>query len=645
MVQGLANKILRVDLNQSALSVEVPEEDFYRRYLGGAGFVAYYLLKELSTGTDPLSPDNILIFANGPLTGTPVTGAARSCFGAKSPLTGGIAKSEVGGFFGHELKRAGFDGIVVKGQATSPVYLWIHDGEYELRDASHLWGKTVDETQDALEAELEQRLVRSAIIGPPAEKLSRISAIMTDVRNAAGRGGLGAVMGSKNLKAIGVKGRQVPQAAEHEKLLAVGRWMNNNYMHEGAAHFHEYGTGSDIIEKNLTGVLAINNWGDGHFEGAEQITAQRIKDTVRVAMEACPACQLRCKKVVALEHETYKVDRRGGGPEYETLAAFGSFCGVDDLDAICKANEICSFYSLDTISTGCTIAFAMECFENGLLTLEDTGGIDLRFGNAEAMVKVTELIAKREGIGDLLAEGSLKAAQQIGKGAEQYVMTVKGLELGMHEPRLKQGLGISYAINPHGGDHMTVIHDTQITQDGPYMQKKMRQIGVTDPLRTDDLGPAKVEAVMRSHIWRLFGDSVVTCHFVPWSLNQQTEMVKLLTGWDFSTVEAMRIGERVASMSRAFNMREGLTAADDSLPNRFFSPTPRGALKDKAIDPEAFDKAIHMFYGMMGWDSETGLPTPEKLQTLGIGWVDEHIAHLRDQETPRVCSSHPPRGV
>jgi aldehyde:ferredoxin oxidoreductase len=627
MVQGLANKILRVDLSKGETSVETPPEDFYRRYLGGAGFVAYYLLKELPPGTDPLSPENILVFANGPLTGTPILGFARSCFGAKSPLSGGIAKSEVGGFFGHELKRAGFDAIVVKGKAPSPVYLWIHDGEFELRDASHLWGKTVEQTQDAMEAELGQRFVRKVIIGPAGEKLARISAIMTDIRSAAGRGGLGAVMGSKNFKAIGVKGRQVPKAADQETLLAMCRWMSNNYMKIGAADLHEYGTGTDFIEKNETGILAIRNWGDGYFEEVEKITAQRVKETVRVGMEACPACQIRCRKVVALENEKYKVDRRGGGPEYETLAAFGSFCGVDDLNAICKVNEICSFYSLDTISTGGTIAFAMECFEKGLLTLEDTDGIDLRFGNAEAMVKVTELIAKREGIGDLLAEGSRKAAEKIGKEAEELVMAVKGLELPMHEPRIKQGLGLNYAVNASGADHMTSLYDTALTQEGPGI-RKARSLGVMDPMKTNDLGPAKVEAVMLHHFWRLFGDSLVTCHFVPWTINQQAEMVELLTSWDFSTVEAMRIGERVATMSRAFNMREGLTAADDTLPKRFFSPTPRGPLKNMPIDHEAFDKAVHMLYRMMGWDTETGLPTTEKLQSLGIGWVDEHISSL-----------------
>ncbi|HLC30652.1 MAG TPA: aldehyde ferredoxin oxidoreductase family protein, partial [Dehalococcoidia bacterium] len=472
MVQGIANKILRVNLTNRQVSVEEPDELFYRRYLGGAGFVTYYLLKELKPGTDPLSPDNILIFALGPMTGTAVPGASRNCIGAKSPLSGGIAKSEVGGYFGYELKRAGFDSLIVEGRAEAPVYLWIHSGEVEIKDATHLWGKTVLEAQDAIEAELGERQVRTATIGPGGENLAAISCIVTDLRNAAGRGGTGAVMGSKNLKCVAVKGRQMPQPADRPKFLEMAQYMNRNYMNIGAAgSFHDLGTGNIplMVGGNTIGNLPIKNWGDGDFD-AKNITADAVRDTYRVAMEACPACQVRCKKVVELENEFYKVDRRNGGPEYETLASFGSFLGIDDLAAICRANELCSLYSLDTISTGGTIAFAMECFENEILTREDTGGISLRFGNAEAMLKMIDMIAHREGIGDILADGSRKAAQRIGRGAEEFAMQVKGVELGMHEPRLKQGLGLIYSVALNGADHVLGPHDIAFTQESSAME-------------------------------------------------------------------------------------------------------------------------------------------------------------------------------
>ncbi len=627
MAQGVTGKVLHVDSTTRQTRIEEPNDLFYRRYLGGAGFVGYYLLKEMKPGIDPLSPDNLLIFAPGPITGSAVPGASRNCIGAKSPLSGGIAKSEVGGFFGYELKRAGYDCLIVEGKSPSPVYLWLHEGQIEFKDAGHLWGKTVLETQDIIEKDLAQRFVRTATIGQAGENMAAISCIMTDLRNAAGRGGLGAVMGSKNLKCVAVKGRTAPQAADSEKLLGMSRWMNTNYMNIGnAANMHDMGTGgkAGMIGGNAIGNLPVRNWSDGDFPDVGMITADEVKDKYRVGMEACPACQIRCKKMVELENEQYKVDRRNGGPEYETLAAFGSFMGINDLAAICRANDLCSLYSLDTISTGGVIAFAMECFEKEILTPADTGGLDLRFGNADAMLQVIDMIAHRQGIGDILADGSRKAAQRIGRGAEEYAMQVKGVEFGMHEPRLKQGLGLIYSVNAIGGDHMSGLHDTAFIQEGRGMET-VRQLGSMDPLPANDLSPAKVAMMKNAHIWRMFSDSAVFCHFVPWTLNQQVELLRYLTGWDYTAVEALKAGERMATMARLFNLREGLTAEDDHLPKRFFSPTPRGALKNSAINPDSMNQAIHNFYGMMGWDKETGVPTEEKLAELGISWAAQAV--------------------
>lgn len=621
MVKGLANKILRVDLSAGRIWTEEQDELFYRRYLGGAGMLGYYLLKELRPRVDPLSPENVLVFAPGPVTGTVLPGASRLCVGAKSPLSGGIAKCETGGFFGYELKRAGFDALVVQGKADRPVYLWIDNGAVEIRDAAHLWGRTVLHTQDAIEAELGEKRVRTAAIGPAGEHLAAISCIMTDLRNAAGRGGLGAVMGSKNLKCVAVKGKTPPQAAEPEKMRDLARWMNTNYMNFSiAAGFHDLGTGAGMVSGNAIGNLPVRNWSDGQFDDAKMIQADTLRDSYRVGMEACPSCQIRCKKVVALENDAYKVDPRNGGPEYETLAALGSLLGINDLAAICRANELCSVYSLDTISLGGTIAFAMECFEKGILTLEDTGGIDLRFGNAAAMLQVVELIAHRRGIGDILADGSRKAAERIGRGTADLAMQVKGVEFGMHEPRLKQGLGLIYSIAAQGADHMAGVHDTFFTQEGRGMEG-VRSLGSLDPLPVNDLSTAKVDRVKNLHLMRNFSDSLVTCNFVPWTLRQQVDMVRALTGWDYTDFEAMRQGERVATMARMFNLREGMTAADDQLPKRFFASTPRGALKGTAIEPEAMKRAQRTFYVLMGWDPVTGVPTQEKLEELGIEWT------------------------
>ena len=620
MVQGLANKILRVDLTQGRIWTEAPDEAFYRRYLGGAGVVAWYLLHEMPPGTPALAPENILVFATGPLTGTALPGGSRLCVGAKSPLSGGIAKCEAGGFFGYELKRAGFDALVVQGRAAAPVYLWIKDGAVEIRDAGALWGRTVLQTQDAVEAELGERRVRIAAIGSAGEKLAAIACVMTDVRNAAGRGGLGAVMGSKNLKCVAVKGSTMPQPADRERFRDLARWMNSNFEGRGnATAFHELGTGADMAGGHAIGNLPVRNWSDGQFDDVALITAQAVRDTYRVAMEGCPGCQIRCKKVVALETAAYRVDPRNGGPEYETLAAFGSFVGVSDLAAICRANELCSLHSLDTISLGGTIAFAMECFERGILTSADTGGIELRFGNAEAMLRTIELIARREGFGDVLADGSRQAARRIGRGAEQFAMQVKGVEFGMHEPRLKQGLGLLYAVAPNGADHMAGAHDTSFMNEGRGMES-MRSLDSPLPLPPADLSVAKVDRARSQHLWRNFSDSLVTCHFVPWTLRQQVDLVRALTGWDYTDFEAMRQGERVAAMSRVFNLREGLTAADDQLPARFFEPKPRGGLQDTAIDPAAMDNARRTFYALMGWDELGGVPGRARLEALGLEW-------------------------
>ena len=324
MVQGVANRILRVNLSDGRIRVDEPDEMFYRTYLGGAGFVSYYLLKEIKRGTDPLSPENVLVFALGPMTGTGMPGAPRNCVGAKSPLTGGFAKSEVGGFWGHELKRAGFDAVVVEGKAEKPVYLWVHDGEAEIRDASQMWGKTVLEAHDAIEGELGQRFIRTALIGPAGEKMARVACVINDLRNAAGRGGLGAVMGSKNLKGIAARGRKTPDMADPAKIREMSRWMNDGVMNRGVArNMHELGTGVGLPGRIVTGDLAMRNWGEGYFEGAENLTAETIRDTIRVGMESCPGCQVRCKKMVEFD-EPYKVDRRNGGPEYESVAAFAT---------------------------------------------------------------------------------------------------------------------------------------------------------------------------------------------------------------------------------------------------------------------------------------------------------------------------------
>ena len=625
-MKGVHGRILRVDLTSRRITVDQPDEAFYRRYLGGAGFVSYFLLKEIPRGADPLSPENKLIFAGGPMTGLGMGGATRNCAGAKSPLTGGFAKSECGGFFPMDFKRTGYDALIVEGKADKPVYIWIDpEGEVDIRDASHLWGKTCLETQDAIAQEVGEQLVRTAAIGPGGENLVRFACIMNDLKDAHGRGGMGAVMGSKNLKAIAVRGRNLPEMADPDRIREMGQWLARNLFDIKTFNrgFSDYGTGAAMEAFNEVGNLPTNNFAEGYFDGTAKISPKTIAETVRVRMEGCAACPVRCKRIVEFD-EPYKVDRRNGGPEYESLGALGSCCGVDDLKAVCKANELCNLYSLDTISAGVTIAFAMECFENEILTVEDTGGIELRFGNAEAMLQMVEMIARREGVGDLLAEGCRRAAEKLGRGAEEFAMHVKGLEIPMHEPRLKQGMGVIYAAEAVGADHCAGFQDTLFMEETLGFDH-LRGAGAVRPVPASDLSATKVANARAAHVYAMFQDSVACCQFVPWTMSQQVDVVRAATGWQYTVHEAMKLGERVATLGRVFNIREGVTAAEDRIPERFFSGTRRGALKDVGVDREAMQSAVKTFYGMMGWDIESGIPRKEKLAELGIDWAAEYL--------------------
>jgi aldehyde:ferredoxin oxidoreductase len=618
MAFGYRGKILRVNLSTGKIFVKTPEDLFYRTYLGGEGFVAYYLLKELKPGVDPLSPKNKLIFAAGPVTGTVIPGNARNSVGAKSPLTGGFGSAEVGGHWGAELKHAGFDAVIFDGKASSPVYLWVHDGEAELRDASRLWGKSTGDTEAAIRTELGDKLVRVTSIGPGGENLVRYACVMNDLKDAAGRTGMGAVMGSKNLKAVAARGTQKRlETAEPEKLRELARWLTAN-MEELASSMHNYGTGSDMEGLVASGNLPTRNFRDGNFENPDALDARTIKDTISIGMDGCYACPVRCKKVVKVD-APWNVDPIYGGPEYEALAAFGSNCGVDDLNAVAKANELCNRYSLDVISTGETIAFAMECFENGLLTKKDTGGLDLRFGNAEAMVKTVEMIGRREGLGDTLAEGVKRAAEKIGKEAVKYAIHVKGQELPMHEPRLKRVLGLGYTVSHTGAEHVRNLHDTMITSAGRNVGN-LSSLGVHEPLPLEDLGPRKIRAYMYWTNWRCTDNCLLFCIFLPWNYIQKTEIVRAVTGWNTTTWELMKTGERVTNMARACNLREGFTKKDDWLPERFFQPQTSGPLSKTTVNPRKFRAALRMYYGMMGWD-KNGVPTKSKLGELGIEWV------------------------
>jgi aldehyde:ferredoxin oxidoreductase len=612
---GYNGRILRVNLNERKISVEEPPAGYYQRYLGGRGFIAPTLLQEMPAKVDPLGPDNQLVFALGPLTGMPFPGSGRNSVGAKSPLTFAFGEAEAGGFWGAELKRAGFDAIIISGISNAPVFLWIQDGQVELRDAGHLWGMEVAPAHLAIQKELGDQQIRTAIIGPAGEKLIRFACILNDITHAAGRTGLGAVMGSKKLKAIAVRGRNTPQMADPKVIADLGHWMSQNFKEKAAVW--KYGTGHMMEGYSLAGNLPTLNFQDGGFEAVRKITAQAVCDQFRVEMYGCYACPIRCKKRVKVD-SPYFVDPIYGGPEYETLAAFGSNCGISDPLAICKAHEICNRNGIDTISAGVTVSFAMECFEKGLLNAKDTGGIELRFGNGEAMLQMLEQIVQKQGLGALLAEGSRLAAKQIGRGSEEFAIHVKGLEVPMHDPRLKQGMGLHYSVHPSGADHVSGVHDTLLEKGSQF--EEWSAIDVNESIPSTELSPRKARLVYQFGLWRHLPNYLGLCVLVPYSSKQILDAVEAVTGWPMSYWRLMKTVERGITLAKIFNVREGFTLTDDLLPPRFRASQRGGNLKGVTVDPDQLSEAQKLYFQMLGWD-EQGIPTRARLVELDIAWA------------------------
>ncbi|MCC6174603.1 MAG: aldehyde ferredoxin oxidoreductase family protein [Chloroflexi bacterium] len=619
MAQGFTGKILHVDLTERRTWIEEPDEAFYRKMMGGRALVAHYLLKLVPRGADPLGPENVLIMAPGIVTGSTFSGQGRNGFGAKSPLTGGIGSAEAGGYAGSELKRAGFDAVIVHGKASSPVYLWIKDGEVEIRDGSAVWGLEIGPAQDKIREEIGDKGARTSLIGPAGENLVRFSCIVNDLAHFAGRTGLGAVMGSKNLKGFAIKAKGALPVADKKPSLDLSKWMTQNL--DLTWHFHDVGTAGGLRALHLAGGLPTFNFQEGEFAGNEKITGTTMRDTILIKRDTCYACAVRCKRVVEVEdtERNIKVNPMYGGPEYESLSSLGNNCGVDDLIALAKANERTAALGLDSISTGMVIAWAMEAFEKGLLTADDTGGVELKFGDAEALMRAVDIIASREGpLGDLLAEGSKRAADKIGRGTQEFVMHVKGQEFPLHEPRIKHALGVGYSVSPTGADHMHNMHDTAATAEGPFMDRMREYNPDFKTIHQHGFDENKSELHWTFTTWRHFCDSVGLCHFLPYSPSQMMSVVNGMTGWDTDIQELLTIGQRAATLARIFNLREGLDSSTDVLPKRMFGPFRNDAsATGKPLDPEELQRARLWYYHRSGWD-ESGVPTPETLRALGL---------------------------
>ena len=618
---GFVGRLARVDLSKGEVREEEIEEGIFKRFLGGRGLAAKILLEELSPDVDPLSPENKIVFATGPLTGTAYPGSGKHIVAAKSPLTLIWGESTSGGYWGPELKFAGYDVLIVEGRASSPVYIWLHDREIEVRDGAHLWGMNVVEATKRIRCETDER-ARVACIGQAGERLVRYACIINDMNHASGRTGLGAVMGSKNLKAVAVYGShrrlEVVRPAEFRNLLVEAHKILE--ASSTAQSLSNYGTSGGTPALNELGILPTKNFQTGVFEGSERISGQAMAESILVGRTTCMGCPIGCIRAVRIEEGPYKgVTEEAGGPQYETVAAFGSLLLNDNLEAIARAHYLCNQYGIDTISTGVSIAFAIECYERGILRKEDTGGLELRWGDPELILKVVEMIAQRKGLGDVLAEGVRRTAKKFGAEAERYAMHVKGLEVPMHEPRGKKALALLYAISNRGACHLVSSHDT------PFAGKGIPELGIEGGLDRFAV-EGKGKFVKSTEDLMGFCNSAVICRFPTAVLNPEENIpIKMIakflgavTGWDVGPRDLQTFGERAVNLARIFNVRLGVTRKDDTIPSRFGEEMPEGASKGQRVTTADLDLMLDEYYKARGW-TENGIPTRRRLEALEIG--------------------------
>ena len=618
---GYTGKVLRVNLTEKSFKEEPLQAEMARDFIGGAGFGIKYLFDELKAGTDALGPDNKLIFAPGPFTGTSLPCASRMSVTAMSPLTGAVGMALSGGQFPTEMKFAGWDVIIVEGKAEKPTYIFVKDGIVKFRDAGGIWGTLTFDCQQMIKDELADQNIRVCCIGPAGERLAKISCIVNE-RRAVGRKGLGAVMGSKNLKAIAIRGTGSVSVNSEEKYRA-GRTSMLKALKESPVLYPEFsrlGTPMVVDLTGAMGILSAKNWSaTGEFVPVDGIGI-KAQESRKIGKEHCYGCPVGCSQMKLARTGPY-AGVLTEGPDFETIYAFGSNAGIAEVDPIIAADRLSDELGLDSISAGVTIGFAMELFEKGILTLKDTDGIDLRFGNDDAMMKVLRKIAFRDGIGDLLADGSRAAAKKIGKGTEKYAIQVKGLELPAYDVRGAKAHGLNYATSFTGADHCRGYAFQEI-------------FGIPIPWEVDRFaleGKGKLTK-WNQDVRAATTDCPTMCAFLldmafaGTCLQNTATLMEAVTGMSYTPEEVERVGERINNLAKAFNVREGLSRADDTLPERLMTePLKAGASKGQMISRADLDLMLDEYYRERGWDVETGVPTRAKLAELRLDYVADSL--------------------
>lgn len=609
MLGGFKGNILRVNLSRMKFSYQKLNERYAKEYLGGSGLATRFLIDEFEPKVDPLAPENRLVFMTGPLTGTNAPCCGRYTVVSKSPLTGFWAESGSGGYWGPELKFAGFDGIIIEGKARDPVYLWINEKQIEIRNADHLWGNTVDITENIIRKDLEDEKIRIACIGPAGEKLARIACIINDAGRAAGRCGLGAVMGSKNLKAIAVRGTTGVEVADEASFLSTAKKVFEKIKASPSTEFsRKYGTSGYVEACEAIGDLPIKNWTEHTWEGAEKISGQRISDTILKRPYTCYLCPIACGKIIEIKSGPY-LGVEGHGPEYETCASFGSLLLNDDLDTIAKCNDLCNKYGLDTISCGGVIAFTMECYEKGIITREDIDGLDPTWGNSSVVVELARKIGTREGIGFLLGEGIRFVSEKFGGHAKRFAMHVKGLELPMHDPRAYESLALGYATSNRGACHLAAASHWV---EGGSLFPEVDIVERQDRFSSE----GKAGMVVKMQNIMSIADSLVVCKFAltrGFSLSFITEILSATTGVELAVNDLVKAGERIFNLKRIVNNLLGVSRKDDTLPERILQPG-KGSAKWHVPDLQS---TLNEYYRIRGWDKE-GRPTKAILHDLDL---------------------------
>jgi len=611
---GYAGKILDVDLSSGKIRKISTDEYFdVNVFVGGKGLAAFALWKELKPKVDPFSPENVLVAASGPLTGTLCPGT-RMCIVTKSPLTHLFCDSYVGGHFGAEMKLAGYDALIIRGRSEDPVYLWIEDGEVEICKASHLWGLDTFKTEEKIREERKDRTVRVLCIGPAGEKLVRFALVNTERYRQAGRGGVGAVMGSKRLKAIAVKGSGAIKLHDTETFVqAVKEAYRVLRENETIRARRRWGTARTLLFTSDQDLLPTRNFQEATFEKAESLSAETLEKRFWIKHKACHGCPVNCGKLGVVRSGPY-AGTVVEGIEYETLALMGSNCGVGNHEAVAYANMLCDMLGLDTISTGNTVAFAMECYEQGILTDKQTEGLKLNFGEEKALVELIRKIAYRKGIGDLLAEGVKRVSQRLNLQSRSFAMHVKGLELPGYDVRASPGMGLAYATADRGGCH------TRAWTVSQEISGRASDGTVIDRYSTEKRASIVKEQQDRTSAC----DTLVACWFVRTALSneQYVQMLNAATDMKTTVQEFLKVGERIWNLTRMINVREGLKREDDSLPERFFTlPLPSGIAKGQRLAKEKFERMLKEYYELRGWNSLTGVPTKEKLRELKLNFA------------------------